>query len=260
MNRQDYRAAFDALGFSGDFESQTLRKLQQAAAQTAEKEKCHMKAHHIKKLFPAAAVAAALVVTISAAALLLTPAQVADALQNPVLADAFQGDTAVLLQEQQQVDGFDITLLGMVSGRGLSRLGDHLDADHTYVVMALAPIDGTPLDAETFDPFSWTATPLVSGCPVRAVNSWTLGTFAQCKVVNGTAYYILDLQTVEIFADRTVYLAVYPGGVPSEAQFSMADDGTLTLADPASGAMFVLPLDPALADPAAAQAFLDAQR
>ena len=258
MNRQDYRDAFDAVTFSEDFEARTLRKLDAALDPSSEKESCVMRKNRMRKL--ALLVAAAVVLLaagVSAAVLWRSPAQVADAMDNPTLAAAFAGEDAVVCNETQVVGDYAVTLLGTVSGRNLSAWGSDLAADHTYVVTALARTDGTPLEAETFDAFSWTTTPLVAGCPVRAVNSWTLDGFAQCQVLDGIAYYILDVQNLQVFADRTVYLAVYQGGTPSPSQFPMAEDGSLSLADPAAGALFTLPLDADLADPAAAAAFLE---
>lgn len=49
-----------------------------------------------------------------------------------------------------------------------------------------------------------------------------------------------------MFADHTVYLAVYQGFVPSYKEFSVAEDGTITMREDVVGCMFTLPLDPAL--------------
>ena len=59
-----------------------------------------------------------------------------------------------------------------------------------------------------------------------------------------------------MFADRTVYLAFYEDGfAPSAEKFTMAEDGSIAFAGDYEGAhaLFTLPLDPALADPAAAE-------
>ena len=67
MNRQDYRAAFDAVDFSPDFEERTLQKLA-AMRQASEKEQIIMPMNRVKKtaLLIAAAVAL-LAVSVSAA-------------------------------------------------------------------------------------------------------------------------------------------------------------------------------------------------
>lgn len=76
----------------------------------------------------------------------------------------------------------------------------------------------------------------------------------------GTAgpYYVLDTQSLEIFSDHTVYLALYEGfAAPSYERFSLAEDGTVDLRDNVTGCMFTLPLDTHTADPDAARAFVE---
>ena len=48
MNRRDYRAAFDAVDFSADFEERTLQKLA-AVRQASEKEQIIMPMNRVKK-------------------------------------------------------------------------------------------------------------------------------------------------------------------------------------------------------------------
>ncbi len=257
MNREDYRKAFDALSFSADFQERTEALLRQRAREL-EKEKPNMKFKQIRKLAVLAAAVAVLAVSVSAAVLWLSPSQVAEQMDCPALAEAFESDGAVFINETRNAGKYTVGLLGMVSGKGLSAFEDGLEEDHTYVVASLAPTDGAALDAETYQPFDCTITPLVEGYRVNAVNNWTLDTFAQCKVIGGVAYYIMDIQDLGIFADHTVYLAVYEGGVPSMDLFSMTGDGAISLRDGVAGVLFTLPMDEALADPAAAQALVEA--
>ena len=84
MNRQDYRAAFDAVDFSPDFEERTLQKLA-AMRQASEKEQNKMSMNRMKKVaLLAAAAVALLAVTVSAAVAWLT--------ENGVLRGNSQGD------------------------------------------------------------------------------------------------------------------------------------------------------------------------
>lgn len=47
------------------------------------------------------------------------------------------------------------------------------------------------------------------------------------------------LQSLEIFSDHTVYLALYEGfAAPSYERFSLAEDGTVDLRDNVTGCMF----------------------
>ena len=109
MNRQNYRAAFDAVDFSPDFEERTLQKLA-AMRHASEKEQNKMSMNRTKKItLLAAAAVALLAVTVSAAVLWLTPAQVAVELNDPMLAEAFQSEAAVILNETQTVG--DLSLI-----------------------------------------------------------------------------------------------------------------------------------------------------
>lgn len=258
MNREDYRKAFDELSFSADFQERTADLLQKRAREL-EKERKNMTFGKTKKLAVLiAACIALLVVSVSAAMLWLTPAQVADAQNQPLLAEAFNSPDAILLNETVESGDFAITLLGLVSGRNLDTLNQDLDADHTYSVLALRRLDGEPLTNENHDFVAYTMTPLVSGCSPAAVNSWTLNAGASGMDKDGVYYYLLDTQSIEMFADRTVYMAFYEGLVPNNETFTVAEDGTIAFADDFTGvhALFTLPLDASKADPAAAEAFL----
>lgn len=253
----DYRRAFDELSFSADFQARTADLLRQRAREL-EKERNDMTFNKPKKIaLLATACVAALAVSVSAAVLWLTPAQVAQEHGQPLLAEAFSGPDAIAINETVESGDFSITLLGLVSGRNLDALNPDLETDHTYSVLALRRLDGEPLENETFDFGRYTMTPLAAGYSPAAVNNWTLGASAQGMARDGVYYYLLDTQSVEMFADRTVYMAFYEGGAPSNAIFTVAEDGTIAFAEDFDGvhALFTLPLDPAKADRAVAEAF-----
>ena len=256
MNRQDYRAAFDAVDFSPDFEERTLQKLA-AMRQASEKEQIIMPMNRVKKtaLLIAAAVAL-LAVSVSAAVVWLTPAQVADRVEEPLLAEAFQGEDAIVLYESLTAGDYQITLAGMVSGEDLSVPTDYngeIINDRTYAVFRVARADGEPLT----DYPNLSYSPLVDGYHVRCVNAWTLGTTTQQFIEDGVIYCLFDCRNLEMFADHPVRFAIYEGGVPNTDLFSMAEDGTISLRESVVGALFTLPLDESKADPAAAQAFVE---
>ena len=83
------------------------------------------------------------------------------------------------------------------------------------------------------------------------VNAWSLHggthTFAQ----EGILYYLFECDNVEPFADRTVYLAVYPGThiPPNAGTFAISDEGHISVKAGAEAALFTLPLDEGKADP-----------
>ena len=205
-----------------------------------------------------AACVALLAVSVSAAYVWLTPAQVAEEHNQPLLAEAFNGPDAITINETVESGDFSITLLGLVSGRNLDTLNPDLETDHTYSVLALRRLDGEPLENETFDFMQYTMTPLVAGTSPAAVNNWTLDAGAGGMAKDGVYYYLLDTQSIEMFADRTVYMAFYEGSAPNNTIFTVAEDGTIAFAEDFAGvhALFTLPLDPAKADPAAVEDFL----
>lgn len=256
MNRRDYRAAFDAVDFSADFEERTLQKLA-AVRQASEKEQIIMPMNRMKKtaLLIAAAVAL-LAVSVSAAVVWLTPAQVADRVEEPLLAEAFQSEDAIVLDESVTAGDYQITLAGMVSGEDLSVPTDYngeIINDRTYAVFRVARADGEPLT----DYPNLSYSPLVDGYHVRCVNAWTLGTTTQQFIEDGVIYCLFDCRNLEMFADHPVRFAIYEGGIPNTDLFSMAEDGTISLRESVVGALFTLPLDESKADPAAAQAFVE---
>lgn len=256
MNRRDYRAAFDAVDFSADFEERTLQKLA-AVRQASEKEQIIMPMNRVKKtaLLIAAAVAL-LAVSVSAAVVWLTPAQVADRVEEPLLAEAFQSEDAIVLDESVTAGDYQITLAGMVSGEDLSvptNYNGEIINDRTYAVFRVARADGEPLT----DYPNLSYSPLVDGYHVRCVNAWTLGTTTQQFIEDGVIYCLFDCRNLEMFADHPVRFAIYEGGIPNTDLFSMAEDGTISLRESVVGALFTLPLDESKADPAAAQAFVE---
>ena len=258
MNRDDYRKAFDELSFSADFQERTADLLQQRAREL-EKECSNMTFNKTKKMAVLiAACVALLAVSVSAAYVWLTPAQVAEEHNQPLLAEAFNGPDAITINETVESGDFSITLLGLVSGRNLDTLNPDLETDHTYSVLALRRLDGEPLENETFDFMQYTMTPLVAGTSPAAVNNWTLDAGAGGMAKDGVYYYLLDTQSIEMFADRTVYMAFYEGSAPNNTIFTVAEDGTIAFAEDFAGvhALFTLPLDPAKADPAAVEDFL----
>lgn len=262
VSREEYRRAFDTIPFSDDFETRTQAMLR-CRLQKLEKEESQMTVRKSRKWILAAAVAVAvalLALSVSAAVLWLTPAQVAEEIQDPLLAQAFAEEDAILVNESAQVDMYTVTLGGLVSGAGISDWCSDVEESRTYAVVSVARTDGMPLTKDNYDVTSngmFTITPLVAGYPPQSVNIFSLDGNRVSFLQDGRAYYVMDTKDIQIFADHTVYMAVYQGFVPSYRQFSAAEDGTLTMRDDVVGCMFTLPLDPALADPEAVQNFFE---
>lgn len=255
MTRKDYRSAVDSVSFSADFEQRTIQQLRRAVEQPEKKENYPMKKRSVKTLVLAACLAAALVISAAAAVFLLSPKDVANRLSDPALAAAFESESAVVVDKSVESEGYRFNLAGMVSGSGLSEFATDVDESHTYAVLSIARTDGTPIEETTS---GLAITPLVSGFSPRQVNAWTLGGGYISFVENGVAYYLFDCKDLSLFADHTIYLAVYEGFAPGPDTFDMAEDGSISFTDKVEGprALFTVPLDSAGADPAAAERFL----
>ncbi|MCI8651678.1 MAG: hypothetical protein HFF05_04440 [Oscillospiraceae bacterium] len=258
MNRREYRAQMDAVPFSPDFQDRTMARLEELAQK---KEKNGMKKWNLRTGLVAAAVAAALTVTAGAAVMMLQPQDVAQQAGNEALAAAFESGEAVMSNETKTVGDYSVTLMGLISGEGLSRvenLPGGVTQDKTYAVLAYARTDGTAIEEDVPD---LTVSPLVEGYAPWQLNAWTLGggthTFAQ----EGTLYYLFECDNVEVFADHTVYLAVYPGThTPPSAELFDFEEKTGAITPKGDTALFTLPLDPSKADPQKAQALADWDR
>lgn len=207
----------------------------------------------------AAAVAAVLVVSAAAATLLLRPSDVARQAGDPALAAAFESPDATLLDQSVESGDYRFTFSGLVSGAGLSELTRDVDAQHTYAVVAVQRVDGQPM---TFEEANITATPLVSGYLPWSVNAWTLNGGYTAVTLDGVLYYLYEYDSLEMFAGRTVYMAVYEGGAPHAGLFDIAPDGTISFKADMSQphALFTVPLDASKADTDAVAEFEAAMR
>lgn len=257
MNRDDYRKAVDALPFSADFRERTEELVRQKAK--TEKECIVMKKKGFARAAALAAAVALFTVSAYAASRWLSPAQVAELHKDPALAQAFESGDAIKLNQSVQTENFCVTLAGLVSGEKLSNWSSEADQARTYAVMILESLDGTPLKADSLPLSEYTLTPLVAGFTPWSVNNWTLGAGVSMLEQDGVIYYLLDVQSVEMFADHTVYMAFYQGTAPSRETFTMAEDGAISFAEGFEGphALFTLPLDKSKADPAAVEKFMD---
>ena len=237
MNREQYRAQVDALSFSSDFQDRTMARLAQ------EKERKPMKKMNLKAVLLAAAVVAAMSVT-AYAAITLAPRDVAQRAGNEALAAAFEGEDAITVNETKTVGDYNVTLMGLVSGTGLSRvesLPDSVDQDKTYAVLAYARTDGADITEGVPD---LTVSPLVEGYAPWRLNAWTLGGGVSSFAQEGVLYYLFECDNMEPFADHTVYLAVYPGThTPPSAELFGFEDATGVITSKGEPALFSLPLD-----------------
>ncbi len=174
---------------------------------------------------------------------------------------AGQADAPGIIGESQSFGGYQATVLGLVSGEGLSeyqtKSGDQVRSDRTYCVVAIAREDGAPVDAEHEEFF---VSPLIGGLEPWTYNAFTLcGSYGEF-VEEGILYRLLECDNVECFADHELYLCVTDTGFYDTALYHYDETtGSISRNTDYTGlnALFELKMDASLADPIKAQALID---
>ncbi len=206
----------------------------------------------------------------------LSPSQVADKMGDKKLADSFLSEDAVQTKQKQQFKEYNVTLLGLISGKNLTsskmEVNGEIREDRTYCVVAIEKADGSAMpdmDDTSADPPAFLVSPLIQGQNPRLVNIFVMGGGAISSVENGIFYRIIDCDNLSAFADRKIYLSVAEGTfmpavemVPSKetlpgndltdetAYIYYEDTGEVERNQNYSGvnALFTLPIDKSLAD------------
>lgn len=276
MDEKKYRASFDSIRFSEDFQERTLELLSRQVQQELSGNKYSpMKKNTWKKAIRATAIACALALVLSISAIavsnLLKPAEALNELHMfPAVARAFQEDPAAILIDESAVLGdFTVHLLGIAHGNALSIVDfdgkGPANPGSLYVMFAITRNDGTPMDWEDigFGPekFGYFGRYLISGYHPRELQLYGGGDGG--GVIDGVYYIYDEITNLEVFADHNVYLAFYDPhqleDVDSDNNrddpFVMAENGSFSFRESYSlpHALFVLPLDPSKADPEAAE-------
>ena len=223
--------------------------------------------------FPAGVVAAALTLLIGSLGVFagwkyLAPDQVADEVfEDSLLSKAFQTEDAVIVNETQETAGYKITLLGLVSGEGLSRYSEfnengELGDDKTYAVIAIENADGTPrpeVSDEAYGQEDFYVSPYIKGMNMMDYNASTMGGGYSESVVDGIQYRILECDNVEIFAHKGLYIGVNDGFSPCLAAFTVNEaTGEITRNESYEGvsAVFNLPIPAFKGSEEAAEAYI----
>lgn len=195
----------------------------------------------------------------------LTPSQVADEITDGgALAKAFESKDAVLVNEIQKTAGYDITLMGLVSGKDLMPVApedslDSISKEKTYAVLAIAKEDGSPMPSMQDDDYQiFCASALVKGKSFMDVNNGTLNAGAYAFEQDGVQYQILECDNLEIFANIGVYVGVVEDFGEESHAFTMdKETGEYRVDESYDGvkALFAIPLDKSKSDDAAAEKF-----
>ncbi len=264
MNQNAYREAVEKLRFSEDFQERTIKLLQ--AARTAKRGRAFKWKRPILKLALAAGFVIVLSISGYAVSRLLSPAQAAQEMSYTIAKLGFESDSAIPINETQQMGEYQVTLTAMVTEESTADPKTDLDLGSTYIAFAVRKNDGSPIDIMKEFGVSYTITPLLSGCdPADSRGLWNYSSCGLATVIDGTYYHIFRAPNLELFADHTVYLAFYQNTEDIDTDndiyyfpedvFTMSEGGSISYREdfPLPHALFTLPLDKSKADPEAAE-------
>lgn len=190
----------------------------------------------------------------------LNPSQIVDEISaDSALSKAFADKDAITINETQTSNGYNITLLGLVSGEKLGlyvpdETKKEVSDKHSYAALAISKSDGSKMSNSNF-----CVSPLINGEAFTDVNAATLNVGLSWFEKDGVIYELIECDNLEIFADRGVYLSLVDDFGDEVAAFRM-DEATgkyHKVKDYAgTSALFTLPLDKDKADTVAADKFL----
>lgn len=212
----------------------------------------------------AASIAIMLGTTVFAAYKLMTPYEIAEKANYGELANVLSAEDTKFDLAPQQCGDYTVELLGITTGKNLSNFTEDFgNEDRSYIIGAISRTDGNPI----LDYSGMMLTPLISGYKPWEVNIFTLGGGKSEFIENGVDYFVYECDSLEMFADHTIYIAVYGGTSPdgesigfspSNDIFAMDSDGSIRFADDykGQGAIFTVPLDKSKADPQKAEEYL----
>lgn len=227
------------------------------------KENARMKNMRTKKIVAAACIGLAAVSSVSvyAAYRYLSPSQVAEEVaNNGALAKAFESEGAIVVNETQTTNGYDVTLLGLVSGENLEiyvpeDTAKSLSKSHTYAAVAIAKSDGTEMEYRDF-----CISPLINGVDFSVANNATLDTTLTFFKQDGIMYNLIECDSLEMFANRGVQLGVVDSFGSETRAFAMDEKtGVYTKQEDyeKTNALFTIPLDKEKADDVAAEKYVE---
>ncbi len=247
--RELYVKEMNEISPSEGFEVRTANLMKQRAER--KDEKVLQKRKPIKVLVVVLAVIALLSTAAFAVSYYLSAKEVAEYLGDKEIAEMFKDSEC----EPQSVSNgtYDVTFLGVTTGAKLNMTeGFETEETRTYAVVAIRNTDGTPLSLMDGMPISFA--PVIEG--VMPFQSGAILNFSASGLEReGILYYLFDYENLEVFADRTVSIALLEGVMfPGPEVLTMDENGKIVYAEGYKGirGMFDLPLDESKADPEAA--------
>ncbi len=207
----------------------------------------------------AAAIAVTMVSSITAYAAwrYFSAKDVAAEIADNRLAQEFEQNNWMDECETQTYGNYDITLLGIVSGDEISSHlsktdSGEIDGDKTYMAVAIAHSDGTPMpDSSKTDEEQFYVSPYIEGLDPARYNASVLGGNNTLFVSDGIQYRVLETDNIECFADRKIYMGVSEGEAYDDKAYvydSVSGDISRNESYDGVNALFTLGIDSNLAD------------
>ena len=178
----------------------------------------------------------------------LSPATVAKKMDNNKLSEAFKGKQSIEINQTQHFKDYDITLLGITSGKNLSQYfkDDKLVSERTYSVVAIKTTDNKTLSKDEWYEKNFLVSPYIQGFEPWKVNTFTLDGGYEQFVEDNTLYRITECDNIEKFADHTIYLGISDTTFFEKDAFTYDEKtGNIAKNEKYDGvnALFTLPID-----------------
>lgn len=254
------KQAFDQSNPQSDEKNRIFREIVRKSEESSDRRTKMEKSYSIRRVCIAGLVAVLVLTSgggVYAAMKWKTANEAADMLGDKKLAEAFGKQESDMTVEE--AGDYRVVLLGVVSGEDITdkifTSDDGIETDRSYAAVAIEKLDGSEM---TYDD-EIMVSPLIQGMKPWQFNIATTNGGACSKIVDGIEYRIADMDNIEIFGDREIYLAVTDNGFNFADGYTYNDDtGIIARNEAYEGLnlLFKLSCDPSKADSAAADAYL----
>lgn len=207
-NKEKYKQAFSVLHASDHISLEVNNSMN--------KKKVFEPARRLVVACACVAITLGIGVTAYAAYHLLSSSQVATEIYpNSSLADAFEGENGIQINQKVECEGYVFSLLEITSGTGINKYLDEnnnkFEQSESYAVIAIENADGTPMEVTSDDNYDMNnilVTPFIGGQEPWKVNIYNLdGGYAEISK-DGIVYRIISCTDLYMFADRGVYIGI----------------------------------------------------
>ena len=160
-----------------------------------------------KIIIMAACVTLVCVSTAFAAYKYLSAGQIAYNLGDYKLAEIFNNKDDDFIQQNEIIGDYKASIIDITSGKNISNFKSSswdLHPERTYAVVAVEKTNGKEM---TYDD-EILVTPLIQGLEPWVYNIYTMNGGYSENIIDGVLYRIIELDNIEYFADKKIYIAV----------------------------------------------------